>query len=828
MGDRLSSKARATRTSESVKQGHVVISSADVDGITTSTDITGLTEMFVINTEITSMTAQAGTVSGSVGTQVFTYTTPLASAATEASSEYEWVEVTSTTLSTIPTEYTIDTASATSITLTDSVATGDKLSLHNATDGLVEKKIGTVTEGESGIVSSADPFEDGSLIAKYEMENDVTDTTETYNGTATDITYNTGKFSQGAIFNGTTSRIDISTSVVPAVGDFSISMFINMDDMASKPPLFSNITTSQLLGQILVRVQATGEIKIFTCKADASNSVSSIGTTTQLSISTEYHIVVTRISSVYKIYVDKIDTSFSNTGDTILDGVASPAIGYYASGQFDGMIDQAEFYDRGLTQSDVDALFTQTASTYQTSIDGTNGSEDFELTVAPTSAFKYDKTDISICLEDTAERIVNLVNSHKTVEAGSQTSVSTTEAVTSDTRLVVISDNGTVYDEICGTVTGTAPYVIDITAHGLGGGEVADEAYEKGTESLTKVSSTTTEFVGTNAVSGLLKDGDIVVLDGDEVVGTTIVEGTHETGGSIVDSTNPLGDDSIFTKLQLNDNLTELTGNSAVTGTNITYTTAHYGNGAVIDNYALGSTIKLNPAVTNVSAFTLSMVFNITGTNGTGSIAQIANDANLKIAIDQSANKIDVRMAGNAQLWTNTITIDRDTVYHLLVRWDSSISSGQPQFAITPIASESINALANCGNVNTTPFTVEVIAGLDSPSTTQDNSVLDQLELAFKSVSDAEANILFTQDGTVIIPKYTITHTDIGTPATTCEIQDRAKKLSVTSKLFDGTNFDYTYSSYTRSGRHIASKLESSASGTTVVAPLLINQNKAG
>ena len=44
---------------------------------------------------------------------------------------------------------------------------------------------------------------DGSLKALYKFDGDATDATGVYNGTATNVTYGTGKFGQCAVFNGT-------------------------------------------------------------------------------------------------------------------------------------------------------------------------------------------------------------------------------------------------------------------------------------------------------------------------------------------------------------------------------------------------------------------------------------------------------------------------------------------------------------------------------------------------------------------------------------------------------------------------------------------------
>ncbi len=60
----------------------------------------------------------------------------------------------------------------------------------------------------------------------YEFEDNANDTCGTYNGTASNVTYENGLFSKAAVFNGTNSEIGISSSAINPANVYSVSIFI--------------------------------------------------------------------------------------------------------------------------------------------------------------------------------------------------------------------------------------------------------------------------------------------------------------------------------------------------------------------------------------------------------------------------------------------------------------------------------------------------------------------------------------------------------------------------------------------------------------------------
>ena len=91
------------------------------------------------------------------------------------------------------------------------------------------------------------PFES---IATYQLDGNANDLTTNYNGTASNVTYTTGKFGQAAVFNGSSSRIQLRSNFNLANTSFSL-LRIWLDELqtsSSLPKLFYTVFTWQAAG----------------------------------------------------------------------------------------------------------------------------------------------------------------------------------------------------------------------------------------------------------------------------------------------------------------------------------------------------------------------------------------------------------------------------------------------------------------------------------------------------------------------------------------------------------------------------------------------------
>lgn len=68
-----------------------------------------------------------------------------------------------------------------------------------------------------------DFFGDGSALAQWKFDGNANDESGNYNGTASNVTYTNGQFTQAAVFNGSNSSVGIPT--VTSSYPFTVSLW---------------------------------------------------------------------------------------------------------------------------------------------------------------------------------------------------------------------------------------------------------------------------------------------------------------------------------------------------------------------------------------------------------------------------------------------------------------------------------------------------------------------------------------------------------------------------------------------------------------------------
>ena len=206
-------------------------------------------------------------------------------------------------------------------------------------------------------VDMVDPFGDGSGIALYKFDGDATDESGTYNGTASNVTYGTGKFGQCAVFNGSSSYVSFGYNNI--FNNMSVSFWFKANIVIEEflfviagnvyRPLFMlEIDSSKHLNATLRNASATKTIIISTPYIIATN--------------TFYHAVLCRNGSTFSFYVNGSLVGTNNTfeiGDFL--SVPYAVIGHYPDGslKFNGSIDQFRIFNKALTATEVTALYNE-------------------------------------------------------------------------------------------------------------------------------------------------------------------------------------------------------------------------------------------------------------------------------------------------------------------------------------------------------------------------------------------------------------------------------------------------------------------------------------
>ena len=200
-------------------------------------------------------------------------------------------------------------------------------------------------------------------VAYYKM-SDATDQLGNYNGTASNVNFNTeGKFGFAGAFNGTSSRINLSNNPINGLSSVSFSFWIKPLDISSYQYVLSLINAVGGWNGLGVRISNTGKIQVV--RANSGAVTTSENSTTSLSLNVWQHIAVTVQQSGTVIYINgSEDGTFSNTPFTTNNtGSFDIGMNEYNPGVTqawtNGSIDQLRIYDSALSAANVTTLYNE-------------------------------------------------------------------------------------------------------------------------------------------------------------------------------------------------------------------------------------------------------------------------------------------------------------------------------------------------------------------------------------------------------------------------------------------------------------------------------------
>jgi hypothetical protein len=197
-------------------------------------------------------------------------------------------------------------------------------------------------------------------LANYKLDGDADDSTNNYNGTASNVSWVQGKFGAAGSFNGSSSRI--VTGVTPATGSgqFSVSGWVNVDSLSAIRGVFSTIVTpgTDRLG-FTVHVLTNGKVRALVYDSAGAGIIES---TDLISAGTWHHIVFTYSNGLSKIAVDG-NVQASTVNQLITGYYDSINIGrYYASItslSMLGKIDQVRIFNTALSANEITDLYDE-------------------------------------------------------------------------------------------------------------------------------------------------------------------------------------------------------------------------------------------------------------------------------------------------------------------------------------------------------------------------------------------------------------------------------------------------------------------------------------
>ena len=211
-------------------------------------------------------------------------------------------------------------------------------------------------------------------IALYEMNGNSNDTSETYNGTPTNITYEGGAFDKAAVF-GSSSNILLPSNLISGTtdSDYSVSLWVKFDTLpgANFVPLIGQLSNTSAFRLLLYHNSGStynvGLLRTFGGTYYYNSPNTAIQGT--FNVGQYYNVIVTYQSS------NKLVNGYLNgnsIGSYTLNTTGSGAAGAIALGtyngttsySFDGSLDQVRIFNTVLTQSHVTTLARGIATSY--------------------------------------------------------------------------------------------------------------------------------------------------------------------------------------------------------------------------------------------------------------------------------------------------------------------------------------------------------------------------------------------------------------------------------------------------------------------------------
>ena len=231
--------------------------------------------------------------------------------------------------------------------------------------------------------------------ATYQLNNATTSIpSNTYPGTASNITYAAGKFGDAAVFNGSSSSIGISSSTINPANIYSISMWVSFDNASAYTGFFCNNTSAFRVGEISIMKPNATTLQIFSGGQAGTNLLDALTAqpTSAFVNNTWYHIVVISDRSISnqraKVFVNGTECSYTAyaANQASVSTYSDTKIGLADNQFFPGKIDQVRIFNSDLSQAAVTALYNETTTT------ATSASVDYQL-ANPNSIAYYKMSD---------------------------------------------------------------------------------------------------------------------------------------------------------------------------------------------------------------------------------------------------------------------------------------------------------------------------------------------------------------------------------------------------------------------------------------------------
>ena len=248
---------------------------------------------------------------------------------------------------------------------------GDKIIITDENNAYEEHIVGDVVI--EPILHSKDPFGDGSLVAKYELDGNAKDTCGNYDGTwyGTEA-YDIGKFDKAGKFDGS-NYLSLNKNIISNI-QTNISLWF-FTEKANEEQILLNIQQNDAgWTNFEIKIDSSGKLSIGGRENNHSSANHKKLYNDYLFKSKKwYHLVLNKINNkTYLIYINNVmvgsfDFTFylpSNSFRQVMGVFQNKSDDSDNRHYLKGLIDQVEIYNRALTADEIDTLYNQQQTPY--------------------------------------------------------------------------------------------------------------------------------------------------------------------------------------------------------------------------------------------------------------------------------------------------------------------------------------------------------------------------------------------------------------------------------------------------------------------------------
>ena len=195
-------------------------------------------------------------------------------------------------------------------------------------------------------------------VAYYKLDNSAEDETGVYDGTSTDVNYAFGRFNQAAVFNGSSSRIDLPNVLSGFTNVYTFSIWAKIDNTNNFPFFSSTASTAQSTYNNLIRFALHQNGDYYFSFGDIYGARLT-GTSPSSWRDGNWHNFVFVSTSTEKLaYVD--GSLFDSTSSTkAVSGLTNIILGFYGTNYAGGSMDQVRIYSTALDSDQVADLYNE-------------------------------------------------------------------------------------------------------------------------------------------------------------------------------------------------------------------------------------------------------------------------------------------------------------------------------------------------------------------------------------------------------------------------------------------------------------------------------------